>query len=66
MSVAEIKKAIDYLSLEERAELNRQLYGWEDDAWDQQMKADAGAGKFDDLVQRAKAEGKTGRLTSLP
>jgi hypothetical protein len=45
VSVAEIKKAIDHLSLEERAELNRQLYGWEDDAWDRQMQADAQAGR---------------------
>jgi len=66
VSVAEIKKAIDHLSLEERAELNRQLYGWEDDSWDRQMQADAHAGKFDALVQRAKEEARNGQLTSLP
>ena len=66
MSVAEIKQAIDHLSLEERAELNRQLYGWEDDDWDRQMQDDARAGKFDALVRRAKEEARNGQLTSLP
>ena len=53
MSVAEIKQAIDKLSLEERAELNRMLFGWDDDEWDRQMKSDAHAGKFDDSIRRA-------------
>ena len=66
MSVTDIKQAIDHLSLQERAELNRQLYGWEDDEWDRQMQADAQAGKFDALVRRAQSEASSGHLTPLP
>ena len=66
MSVTEIKQAIDHLSLAERAELNRQLYGWEDDEWDRQMQADAQAGKFDRLVRRAQSDASSGQLTPLP
>lgn len=66
MSVLQIKEAIDHLPLEERAELNRLLYGWEDDAWDRQMQTDAAAGKFDKLTQQAEAEARTGQLRPLP
>ena len=66
MSILQIKAAIDHLPLEERAELNRLLYGWEEDAWDRQMQADAAAGKFDQMAHRAEAEAKTGQLRPLP
>ena len=66
MSVAEIKHAIDHLSLQQRAELNQLLYGWEDDDWDRQMRADAASGKFDELIGRARAEQESGRLAPLP
>ena len=36
MSLSGIKEAIQKLSMEERAELAKWLYGWEDDAWDEQ------------------------------
>ena len=39
MSLAEIKSAIQQLAFEERAELAAWLHGWEDDDWDEQMKA---------------------------
>jgi hypothetical protein len=66
MSITEIKSAIDHLSPEERAELNRLLYDWENDAWDKQMQADAEAGKLDHLVQHAEAEAKAGKLKQFP
>jgi hypothetical protein len=56
---------IDRLSLQERAELNQLLYGWEDDDWDRQMQTDAASGKFDELIGRAGAEQKSGRLAPL-
>ena len=61
-TVAEIKSAIDQLSLEEKAELIADLCGWTDDDWDRQMKADAAAGKFASMnreVQSAHSSGKT-------
>jgi hypothetical protein len=51
MSLAEIKTAIERLSFEERAELAAWLHGWKDDEWDEQMKRDIAAGKFDAILR---------------
>jgi hypothetical protein len=67
-TVAEIKAAIDQLSLQERCELEALLRPFEDDDWDKQMKRDAAAGKFDGLHRAAEAEhaaGKTIPLTDI-
>jgi hypothetical protein len=67
-TVAEIKAAIDQLSLEERCELEELLHPFEDDDWDKQMKRDAAAGKFGALHDAAEAEhaaGKTIPLTDI-
>jgi hypothetical protein len=66
MSLMELKKEITKLSFEERAELNRLLYGWEDDAWDKQMAGDVAAGRLDDVIQRAEADMAAGRVRELP
>ena len=60
-TVAEIREAIEKLSLEERAELLTELRGYEDDDWDRQMKADAAAGKFDAMNREAEAEYRAGQ-----
>lgn len=67
-TVAEIKAAIDQLSLEERCELESLLHPFEDDSWDEQMKKDAAAGKFDALhraTDTEQAAGKTIPLTDI-
>ena len=65
-TVAEIREAIEQLSLEERAGLMSQLLGYdEDDEWDRQMKADAAAGKFDTMHARAIRELRAGRCVPL-
>jgi hypothetical protein len=67
-TVAEIKAAIDKLTLEERCELEALLHPFEDDDWDRQMKRDAAAGKFDALnreADAAHAAGKTIPLTDI-
>jgi hypothetical protein len=64
-TVAEIKAAIDQLSLQERCELEALLHPFEDDDWDRQMKRDAAAGKFDALNREAETEAKAGRLIDL-
>jgi hypothetical protein len=64
-TVAEIKTAIDQLSLQERCELEALLHPFEDDEWDKQMKRDAAAGKFDALNREAETEAKAGRLIDL-
>ena len=65
-TVAEIREAIEKLSLEERATLLSELMGFnEDDEWDQQMKADAAAGKFDEMNREADKDLRAGRTRPL-
>ena len=66
-TVAEIREAIEKLSLEERVELMIELGGGfgEDDDWDRQMKADAAAGKFDEMNRKTIEELKAGRCIPL-
>lgn len=66
MSVNEIKKAIEHLSIEERLELMQWLNQSADDEWDLQMKRDAAAGKFDKLIKEAEADYRDGRTTEFP
>ena len=64
-TVAEIREAIEKLTLEERVELLSELQGFEDDDWDRQMKADAAAGKFDEMNRRALEDFRAGRCIPL-
>ena len=64
-TVAEIKAAIDQLSPEERCELEALLHPWPDDEWDQQMKRDAAAGKFDALNREADIAHAAGQTIPL-
>ena len=65
-TVAEIREAIEKLSLEERAELMSALMGFdEDDDWDRLMKADAAAGKFDAMNREAEADYRAGQTRPL-
>lgn len=61
-TVAEIKAAIDQLSLQERCEPEALLHPLEDDGWDRQMKREAAAGKFGALHREAEAGAKAGTL----
>jgi len=62
VSLAEIKTAIEQLSFEERAELAAWLHGWNDDDWDEQMKRDIAAGRFDAVIREIEDDIKVGRL----
>jgi hypothetical protein len=64
--VDEIKRAIEKLSDAERAEVARFLNGWGDDAWDEQMKADAKAGRLDKLIAEVDADIGAGDLLDFP
>jgi hypothetical protein len=66
MSLAEIKTAIEQLSFEERAELAAWLHGWNDDAWDEQMKRDIADGKLDDVLREVEEDIKSGRVREMP
>ena len=62
-TVAEIKQAILNLPEDEYGEIVDRLYEQEEEGWDQQIVADAKAGKLDFLkaqVQEAKEKGEQG------
>ncbi len=66
-TIAEIKEAIAKLSPREYCELMAELHPpVPDDEWDKQMKADAAAGKFDQMNRRALAEHKAGLTEEWP
>lgn len=65
-TLQEIKAAIPKLTLEERAELARCLHGWQDDAWDEQMKGDLAAGKLDGLLKKVDGDIDRGNFSDLP
>lgn len=66
MSLAEIKSAIENLSLDERAELAAWLHGWQSDEWDEQMKQDIGSGKLDSVLHEIEEDIKAGRVREMP
>ena len=65
MSLTERKETIQNLSFAERAELNRWLYGWENDEWDKQMAGDSAAGRLADMMKRAETDLANGRCREL-
>jgi hypothetical protein len=65
-TVTEINEAIAKLSPQEYCELMAELYPrLPDDEWDKQMKADAAAGKFDEMNRRGEEDFKAGRCDPL-
>jgi hypothetical protein len=66
-TVAEIKAAIDQLSLQERCELEALLHPFADDDWDRQMKRDAEpGGKLYRLMEASDKNAEAGKLIDLP
>jgi hypothetical protein len=66
MKVAQIKEAIDKLTLSERAELLKSLHGWADDAWDEEIGRDFDDGKFDAIIKDIESDMRAGRLEDGP
>jgi hypothetical protein len=64
--IEEIKSAISKLSLSQRGELVRWLHGWVDDDWDDQMTADARAGRLDRLIAEAESDESSNATRELP
>lgn len=65
MKVKEIEKAISELSPEELAQLADWFAEFQATAWDEQLEADAKAGKLDELVREAKRDFAAGRSKPL-
>ena len=65
MSVKEIEQAITQLPRSEVAELSRWFEEFQAQVWDEQIERDAKAGRFDKLIEQAKAEYAAGRCKPL-
>ena len=65
-TIHEIAAAMEKLSFEERAQLEKLLHGWVDDEWDRQIMADAQSGKLDHLLKKTDANIDAGNLRDLP
>lgn len=66
-TVAEIKRAIEKLSPQERCELETLLHPWPDDDWDRQMQADAEpGGKLNKMMLASRKNAQAGGLMELP
>jgi hypothetical protein len=66
-TVAEIKRAIEKLSPQERCELETLLHPWPDDDWDRQMQADAEpGGKLHEMMSASRKNDEAGKLMDFP
>jgi hypothetical protein len=66
-TVAEIKRAIEKLSPQERCELEALLHPWPDDDWDRQMQADAEpGGKLHEMISGSRKNAQAGKLSDFP
>ena len=71
MSIDELEKVVSNLPPDEFERFSLWFDHYrqsrqEDDEWDRQMKADAEAGKFDDLIEEAEEDIAAGRTYPLP
>jgi hypothetical protein len=66
VSLAEIKSAVDELSVQELAELAAFIRDRDNAAWDRQIDEDAASGKLDFLFDEAAKERAGGTLREWP
>ena len=65
-TVAEIEKAIQRLTPKEIKAVADWLQEFREEMWDQQIQADAKAGKLDKLIAKAKAGHQAGKTRPFP
>lgn len=65
MSVKDIEAAIAQLPREEITELSQWFEEFQNQLWDEQIERDAKAGRFDTLIEQAKAQAAAGRCKPL-
>ena len=63
--VEELQTRIRNLPTEDFSELREWFLQFEDELWDQQISADFKAGKFDRLIEKARAEFAQGKAREL-
>ncbi len=65
-TIQEIESAIAKLKPEEVHAVADWLQKYRDDLWDEEIEADAKAGKLDGLISKAKADYRAGKATPFP
>ena len=65
-TVAEIESAIKNLKPQEIREVGQLLDELREELWDQQIDADAKAGRLDKMIGKAKAGYRAGKATPFP
>lgn len=65
MSVKEIEQAIAQLPRSEVTELSQWFEEFQAQMWDEQIERDAKAGRFDELMEQAKAQYAAGQCKPL-
>jgi uncharacterized protein YfaT (DUF1175 family) len=65
MTVEQIEERIEKLSAEELARFRAWFVEFDAQAWDQQIEADAAAGKLDGLLSEALADYRAGKSREL-
>ena len=65
MSVKDIEKAITQLPRNEITELSQWFEEFQNQMWDEQIERDSNAGRFDKLIDQAKAQYAAGRCKPL-
>ena len=65
-TVAEIESAIQKLTPQEIKAVADWLQGLREEMWDEQIEADAKAGKLDKFIAKAKAGYRAGKATPFP
>lgn len=64
-TVKEIKKTVEHLSPEGLSQFRKWFEEFKAAAWDQQIEADAKAGRLDMLVNEARSDYKAGKTLSM-
>jgi hypothetical protein len=64
-TLLEIEKAIENLPSTEFRKLHRWVSERDSTQWDEEIAADANAGKFDELRQRVRSDYEAGRCSDL-
>lgn len=65
MTITEIKKAVENLSISEQEELFSWIDEYRENQWDQQIENDFDNGRLNDLIEQAKKEFKQGKCQKL-
>ena len=65
MTIAEIKNAVQKLSIDEQKELFEWVDELRENQWDKQIEKDLEAGKLDHLIAEAKKEFKEGKCQKI-